>query len=183
MAPDPILEGLLVPGNNNTDLEQNLQPDHPEALNGRGLGKRAKHLLLFSTVCCIGLVCFALSTSVVLDDIALPTSSGKPELKRVTHAPSAAGYGNGTLLGAVASYLHRTSFHFQPEKNWMNGMLIDVLRKFIPASYLYMYIYILVSNSSRFELSLSICIYVCMYVCYHHLLLMEDCHCKSIANL
>jgi hypothetical protein len=45
--------------------------------------------------------------------------SSTGELKRVTHAPS-----DGPiqiLPREVASYLHRTSFHFQPEKNWMNG--------------------------------------------------------------
>ncbi|KAG0567020.1 hypothetical protein KC19_7G104500 [Ceratodon purpureus] len=126
MPKNPLLEAFLE---NELDTERNegenplCRPTSQEETVASKTSQSIKLIwrygLLFATVCCIAVLCYPAARNFLTEENIGSTTSHH-ELKRVTHAPSATGDGIQVLPREVASYLHRTSFHFQPEKNWMN---------------------------------------------------------------
>lgn len=108
------------------DLESNgVSSEQSDALSAStsrpALSKMWMCVVLFTAACCIAMLAHPTAVTTYLSEVSTGTKLHHGELRRVTHAPISSTSGNGTILPReVASYLHRTSFHFQPEKNWMN---------------------------------------------------------------
>lgn len=124
MIRNPLLEALVP--ETSSDLESNgvslEQSDAlPAATSRLAQSKLWKCVLLFTAACCITLLARPTAVTTYFFEAFTGSEAHHGELRRVTHAPVSSTTGNGTILPReVASYLHRTSFHFQPEKNWMN---------------------------------------------------------------
>nr|PNR48609.1 hypothetical protein PHYPA_013086 [Physcomitrium patens] len=124
MERSPLLGALI--SESNTDLESSehalkISDVVPASSPTPGLSKSRKYALLFAAVCIIAVLAYPTATTKFLSEVKTGATLHQGELRCVTHAPSSTGFANGTILPQdVAGNLRRTSFHFQPEKNWMN---------------------------------------------------------------
>lgn len=89
-------------------LESFVRPEGSSRRDDSSKAWRRSGWVILATLSCIAL-------------LATTTFRYRPveEPMRVTHVRSTTR--DIGLRGDLANYLHRTSFHFQPEKNWMNG--------------------------------------------------------------
>lgn len=115
MALNPLLDALLP--ENEPDRNKASLPtirEEPEAQTERSKLKAWRHSawVMLATVSCIAVLYYPTAVTFLTDQVN-PRSA--IELKRVTH-----GARSGGGIKSLPSQLHRTSFHFQPEKNWMN---------------------------------------------------------------
>ena len=122
MLENPLLDAFLEngPDTERHESENALSSATQERASSKTVQSIWRFGLLFVTVCCIAVLRYSIARNYSAEENTGSTiRSG--ELKRVTHALGAPGDEVHILPREVASYLHRTSFHFQPEKNWMNG--------------------------------------------------------------
>ncbi|KAG0610875.1 hypothetical protein M758_7G098700 [Ceratodon purpureus] len=112
MSPNPLFESLFS-NSSSTDSQRNAEsPASPGSLVSGAADKRwPRFTSVFWRACCVG--CF-----VAL--LLYPTVMFLSEVNSNSDIGFRGEFGNNTSLIDAASWSLRTSYHFRPEKNWMN---------------------------------------------------------------
>lgn len=107
MAPNPLSEALC---SNSGDYQRNVEPPASPVSAVRGVVDKRwpRCASVFWRVCCVAVFCY-------------PTVMFRREVTSNSDVDLRGEFENKALLVDAANFSIRTSYHFRPERNWMNG--------------------------------------------------------------